>query len=76
MKNIKYNLASDSWGNEEISAINDVIKSNQYTMGPKVKKFEEEFSKFCGVKYGSTVSNGTVALHLAVKALELQKGDA
>ena len=27
MKNIKYNLASDSWDGEEISAINDVIKS-------------------------------------------------
>ena len=37
MKNIKYNLASDSWGNEEVSAINEVIKSNRYTMGPKVK---------------------------------------
>ena len=43
--------------------------------GPYNKKLEDEFSKFCGVKYGSTVSNGTVAIHLAVKALELQKGD-
>ena len=42
MKNIKYNLASDSWDGEEISAINDVIKSNRYTMGPKVKKYIEE----------------------------------
>ena len=31
MKNIKYNLASDSWDGEEISAINDVINSNRYT---------------------------------------------
>ena len=30
MKNIKYNLASDSWDGEEISAINDVIKSQNY----------------------------------------------
>ena len=43
--------------------------------GPYNKKLEDEFSKFCGVNYGSTVSNGTVALHLAVRALELQKGD-
>ena len=46
MKNIKYNLASDSWGNEEVSAINEVIKSNRYTMGPKVKKFEDSFSSY------------------------------
>ena len=43
--------------------------------GPYNKKLEDEFSKFCGVNYGSTVSNGTVAIHLAVRALELQKGD-
>ena len=46
MKNTKYSLASDSWGEEEISAINDVIKSNKFTMGPKVNKFEEEISSF------------------------------
>ena len=42
-KNIKYNLASESWGDEEIDAIQQVIKSNRYTMGPKVKEFEKRF---------------------------------
>ena len=43
--------------------------------GPYNKKLEDEFSRFCGVQYGSTVSNGTVALHLAVRAMNLKKGD-
>lgn len=43
--------------------------------GPYNKKLEDEFAKFCGVQYGSTVSNGTVALHLAVRAMNLKKGD-
>ena len=51
MKNTKYSLASDSWGEEEISAINDVIKSNKFTMGPKVKKFEEEFANYLKADY-------------------------
>lgn len=43
--------------------------------GPYNKKLEDGFSKFCGVQYGSTVSNGTVAIHLAVRAMDLKKGD-
>lgn len=43
--------------------------------GKYVKKFEEEFSSYCGVNYGISVSNGTVALHTALIALGVQKGD-
>ena len=39
------------------------------------QKLENEFSKYCGVQYGSTVANGTVALHLVVRALDLRAGD-
>lgn len=42
--------------------------------GPFVKKFEEEFAKFVGVKHAVTVSNGTVALDIAVNALDLPSG--
>ena len=43
--------------------------------GKYVKKFEEAFSSYCGVNYGISVSNGTVALHTALIALGVQKGD-
>ncbi len=68
MKNIEYNLASDSWGNEEVSAINEVIKSNRYTMGPKVKKFEKEFASYFNSEYAIMVNSGSSANLLSVFA--------
>ncbi|GAB4422211.1 MAG: hypothetical protein OHK0056_33070 [Bacteriovoracaceae bacterium] len=43
--------------------------------GPMVKRFEDEFAKYCGRKYGIAVSNGTVSLDIAVKALGISDGD-
>lgn len=43
--------------------------------GPYVQKFEEEFRSFVGVRHGVAVSNGTVALHLALVALGVGPGD-
>ena len=81
MKSIKYNLASDSWGSEEISAINDVIKSNRYTMGPKVKKFEDEFASHFNSDYAIMVNSGSSANLLMIASLfyskkyDLKEGD-
>lgn len=43
--------------------------------GPFVRKFEEEFSKTVGRKYGITVTNGTAALEIAVRAIGISEGD-
>ena len=43
--------------------------------GPYVQKFEGGFSGFVGVRHGVAVSNGTVALHLALVALRVGRGD-
>ncbi|MBR1617744.1 DegT/DnrJ/EryC1/StrS aminotransferase family protein, partial [bacterium] len=43
--------------------------------GKYVKAFEESFAKYCDCKYGVAVVNGTVALHLALRALGIGKGD-
>jgi perosamine synthetase len=43
--------------------------------GPYVRKFEEDFSSFIGVRHGVAVSNGTVALHLALHTLGIGRGD-
>ena len=81
MKNTKYSLASDSWGEEEISAINDVVKSNKFTMGPKVKKFEEEFANYHKADYAIMVNSGSSANLLMIASLfysndyDLKKGD-
>ena len=74
MKNIKYNLASDSWDDEEIKAINEVISSNRYTMGDRVKKFESEFANFFGSKYSIMVNSGSSANLLALSSFNFKKG--
>jgi perosamine synthetase len=43
--------------------------------GPFVKKFEEEFAKRMGRKYGIAVTNGTAAIDAAIEALEIGPGD-
>ena len=76
-----YSLASDSWDELEVNAINDVIKSNRYTMGSKVRQFENEFSKFFDVKYSLMLNSGSSANLLAIASLiideetDLNQGD-
>ena len=43
--------------------------------GPYVKKFESLFAKYNNRKFGISVSNGTAALEISIKALNLKKGD-
>lgn len=45
------------------------------SMGEYIDRFETEFAKYLGVKYATTVSNGTTALHLALASLDIGVGD-
>src|SRR3989338_2139806 len=56
-------------------AIFDVLESTTFILGKNVSSFEVEFSKFCRVKYCSGVNTGTSALHLALLAKGIGKGD-
>ena len=56
-------------------AVMHALNSQMLTDGPQLRKFEQEFAKYTGSKYAVGVSNGTAALHLALKALGLKKGD-
>ena len=56
-------------------AIEDVLTSGYLILGDKVKSFEEAFSTWCGVNYGVGVDNGTDALFLGLKALNIGAGD-
>ena len=78
---IKYPLASSTWDEKEIEAINSVIAKDMYTMGEGVKQFEKDFSKFFGSKYSVMVNSGSSANLIAVAALfytkepKLKRGD-
>lgn len=56
-------------------AIQEVIDNSAFIMGENVQEFENEFAKFCGVKYGVGTSSGTTALHLALVACGIKQGD-
>lgn len=68
-------IAKPIIGSEEIKAVEEVLNSGMLAQGETVKKFEEAFSAYLGVKNSVAVSNGTIALDLALKALDLQPGD-
>ncbi|MGG1596258.1 DegT/DnrJ/EryC1/StrS family aminotransferase [Paenibacillus naphthalenovorans] len=61
---------------EEIKqAVDDVLESGQYVMGPYVDKFEKAIAEYCGVEYAVGVANGTDALLLTLDALGVGQGD-
>ena len=57
-----------------LSDIKKIFKKNDYILGKNVNFFETEFAKFCGVKYAVGCANGTDALTIALKVLNLPKG--
>jgi dTDP-4-amino-4,6-dideoxygalactose transaminase len=62
---------------DEVSAAADVLRSgrvNTWT-GEQTRLFEEEFANYCGSRHGIALSNGTVALELALHAIDLRPGD-
>lgn len=61
---------------EEILAnISSVFDSMQLFLGKNVQALEKEFSEFCEVEYGFGVSEGTTALHVILRAMEIGPGD-
>lgn len=68
---INYPLAADTWDEAEYDAINRVIKSNRFTIGPEVEMFEKEFAEFFGSKYAVMVNSGSSANLIAINALVL-----
>ena len=52
-----------------------IFDNTSFIMGENVKKFEEEFSSYIGVKHSISVGNGTDALVIALKSLGIKEGD-
>jgi dTDP-4-amino-4,6-dideoxygalactose transaminase len=61
--------------NEVADAIETVLPSGKYTLGPSLEKFETQFAEYCGVKHCIGISNGTEALHIALAAMDIGPGD-
>jgi dTDP-4-amino-4,6-dideoxygalactose transaminase len=66
-----------SFTEEEASAVHDVLLSNKvnYWSGQHGREFEKEFAAWADSKHAIALTNGTVALDLALKALKIGAGD-
>jgi perosamine synthetase len=67
--------STDLSGNEEKYVLEAVRSTWISSTGPFVKRFEKEFAELCETKNALSVSNGTVALHLALLAMDVRPGD-
>lgn len=76
-----YPLATSTWDEKELQAIQSVIDRDMYTMGESVAQFEKDFCKFLNKKYCVMVSSGSTANLIATAALfytkvpKLKRGD-
>ena len=64
-----------SMGDEEVKAVEEVLKSGWIGLGPKTKEFEENFARYVGAKYAIGVNSCTAALHLALKGMNVEGGE-
>ena len=72
---IKIPYSKQTIDKRDLIEVMETLKNNFITTGPKIKEFEEGFSKYVGAKYSVAVSSGTAALHLACLAVGLKKGE-
>src|SRR2546425_6324638 len=64
-----------SIGEDEISAVVEVLQSGWLTTGPRVREFEEKFGRYIGASHSLAVNSCTAALHLALAAIRISEGD-
>lgn len=62
-------------GGEEIRRVRDVLESEWLTQGPRVPEFEAALAATCGAAHAVAAANGTLALWLAFRAIDLGPGD-
>jgi len=58
---MKYELASSTWGSEEIIALNKVVESGKFTMGNEVRRFEDEFARAVNSDFSVMFNSGSSA---------------
>jgi dTDP-3-amino-3,4,6-trideoxy-alpha-D-glucose transaminase len=57
------------------AAIDRVLASERYILGPEVSAFEQEFAAYCGTEHAVGVANGTDAITIALRAMGVGPGD-
>ena len=70
---MQYKLATSTWDNKEIEAIQRVIDSDIFSMSTCVEKYESEFATYFGSKYAVMTSSGSTANLIMTAALFFRK---
>ena len=68
-------LAAPDFGDSEIDAVAEVLRSGWVTQGPQVQRFEKAFAAHHALGHAVACTSGTAALHLALMALGIGPGD-
>lgn len=69
-------LAQPMMTEEMVAAASEALRHEFLVMGESVHRFEEEFARYCGTREAVSVSNGTIALQVALQALGVGPGDS
>lgn len=69
------NMAKPQIGEEEKKAVLEVLDSGIIAQGPRTKAFEEAFANLCTTPHAIATSSGTTALHIAMLAHKIGRGD-
>jgi aminotransferase EvaB len=74
---VRYSYLSEQFENPEpiFDDIRELLTTGDFTLGKKVKEFEEKFAKLIGTKFAIGVGSGTDALKLSLKAIGVGPGD-
>lgn len=72
----RFPLATSSWDQNEINALQRVISSNHYSMGNEVSTFEKHFSSYFESKYAVMVNSGSSANLLMIAALTFTQNES
>jgi len=64
-----------SMGDDEIKAVEKVLRSGWIGLGPKTREFEERFADYVGVEHAVALNSCTAALHLSLKVMDVDGGE-
>ncbi len=74
-KKEKIPYGQQSISKDDIDEVVKVLHSSNWTQGPSIMEFEQEFANYVGASYAVAVANGTAALHLSCLAMNVSPGD-